>query len=541
MSPTQRRILLLFGIASALVFVFFAFTVQIIGFDGWIHLNWLDEFTSLVRQGEWRPRWLPHVFSGFGSPAFYFYSPLVYYLAAIISFTGIHSAVCLYYVLAFASIGFSYCFMLKYLKGIGIESNRRLYSFLYAVNPYVLINFYIRNALAELVAFALLPLVLLAIHRLITTQDDILGSILKLTCLFALLLLLHLPTAIICAVAAFLYILSILGKQNVVRPLSVLFASSLWAGLIAAFFLIPAAELLPAIHGERLTYFISGGRAALFGIDQLLAHQTGTYVYAQILLLLLGFIGIIASCKYWNNNRYEISHPVFILLLASVILQIPSLSAMLYLIPIFNFNRIAHRWDGVLMVGIAVLISNLTLLSKSRPAFLFALSLPVLTLIIAAGYYIRLDGNLHMGGYRAQRNDSPEYLSASNPYEPVKAQQVFDSLSKANPFIKELKFLGGISYFSVKVEDDLQRFSLPLQYFPLWEVEERETSQLLPVASDQNGTVSVSLPKGTHELWARLREPQTQTAASGISLSAFGMYVLTSVWAWRQKLKAKRL
>ena len=46
----------------------------------WIDHVWASQFTALLREGVIYPRWLPWSHEGLGSPVFYYYPPLAFYL-----------------------------------------------------------------------------------------------------------------------------------------------------------------------------------------------------------------------------------------------------------------------------------------------------------------------------------------------------------------------------------------------------------------------------------------------------------------------------
>ncbi|MGH9429226.1 MAG: hypothetical protein ACRD2L_23330, partial [Terriglobia bacterium] len=54
--------------------------------DSVLHMSWVQQFSTSLAQGYWLPRWLPDSNGGYGSPVFIFYSPLVYYLTALLKF-----------------------------------------------------------------------------------------------------------------------------------------------------------------------------------------------------------------------------------------------------------------------------------------------------------------------------------------------------------------------------------------------------------------------------------------------------------------------
>ena len=50
---------------------------------------WADQFTSEIARGNLYPRWLPLSNSGLGSPVFYYYPPIAFYVTAIFGLLGV--------------------------------------------------------------------------------------------------------------------------------------------------------------------------------------------------------------------------------------------------------------------------------------------------------------------------------------------------------------------------------------------------------------------------------------------------------------------
>ena len=48
------------------------------------HAIWYSNFSSQLWKGEFYPRWLADMNGGFGSPTFFFYAPVPYYLTALL-------------------------------------------------------------------------------------------------------------------------------------------------------------------------------------------------------------------------------------------------------------------------------------------------------------------------------------------------------------------------------------------------------------------------------------------------------------------------
>src|SRR3954454_24054871 len=55
----------------------------------WIDWVWLDQFAEQLRHGVLYPRWLPLSHGGLGSPVFYYYPPLAFYLGSVFVLLGL--------------------------------------------------------------------------------------------------------------------------------------------------------------------------------------------------------------------------------------------------------------------------------------------------------------------------------------------------------------------------------------------------------------------------------------------------------------------
>src|SRR5262249_42024540 len=53
------------------------------GQDTIYHESWLRAFNSELSAGQWYPRWLHNLNGGAGSPGFFFYGPVPFYIAAL--------------------------------------------------------------------------------------------------------------------------------------------------------------------------------------------------------------------------------------------------------------------------------------------------------------------------------------------------------------------------------------------------------------------------------------------------------------------------
>lgn len=213
------------------------------------NLTWAAQFAEQFRTGVLYPRWMPDSFDGLGSPAFYFYPPLPFWIDALVSVVTLNLMPVSYRLAVTATLilwasGLAMHAWLAYLT-----PNRRaalLGALAYMAAPYHMLDYYMRGAFAEFTAFAVLPLVVLAIGLVADRRH---GSTIGLAVAYAALLLAHLVTAMLATITVLpLYILY---RER--RP-DALIRSAIGATLgiaLAATYLVPALLLQGSISAQQ--------------------------------------------------------------------------------------------------------------------------------------------------------------------------------------------------------------------------------------------------------------------------------------------------
>ena len=225
------------------------------GHDVEFHLyTWL-EVLAQWKQGIIYPRWAALAHFGYGEPRFIFYPPLSWTLGAglgaIFPWTLLTS---IYIWLVLVAAGVS----MFLLARRWLDHRDATYAaVLYAVNPYHLVIVYWRSAFAELLASALLPLLLLQVLR---AEEK--GH--RVTIFLALVLssvwLINAPAAVMIHYSLALLMLVIAWQRRSGRVLLVGAAAILLGAALAAFY------LLPAIYEQRwanIAQSVSGGSRPL--------------------------------------------------------------------------------------------------------------------------------------------------------------------------------------------------------------------------------------------------------------------------------------
>ena len=213
--------------------------------DGQIHFYRLVQLDNLLRSGVWFPRWATDLGFGFGYPVFNYYSPLAYYLGALLHAAGLSYAHALLgaYVaaLALAVTGAYALAAHRWGQAAGLVAAAA-----YGLAPYFYFNALARGALPETLGLGLLPWVLWAYARLARQLRPawfMLAALLNAT-----LVLTHTLSAVL---AAGLIVVVVSAAQSANYRL-LLADYTLSLGL-AAFFLLPAVLELGAVQAGQLT------------------------------------------------------------------------------------------------------------------------------------------------------------------------------------------------------------------------------------------------------------------------------------------------
>ena len=203
----------------------------------WIDWVWTDQFTAELARGNLYPRWLPLANGGAGSPTFYFYPPLAFYVSGLLGLIGLSTYASIIGCFAIALVLSGYA-MFAWLQ----DTPRRLLgALLFMAAPYHTVDFYQRGAQAEFLAVGILPLVALGLYRVSEKR-----SVTLLAVSYAAMILTHLPLALLTSL--FLVAPYCILKGNVRAffiPLSLGIA-------MAAIYLVPALVLGHLRHSELL-------------------------------------------------------------------------------------------------------------------------------------------------------------------------------------------------------------------------------------------------------------------------------------------------
>lgn len=183
--------------------------------DASVHILWQSQFADQVWRGALYPRWLPDMNHGFGSPAFFFYPPLLQWTGALFAPLApgaanatLRTALALW--LLSAAGGFGTWFWLRAL-GLGAPA-ALLGALVFLLMPYrCYFDIYQRGALPELAGISVMPWLLCFAQRLRNGQPGAWSGYALAT---GLILYSHLPAAEIGILFATCYLLVLADRAD---------------------------------------------------------------------------------------------------------------------------------------------------------------------------------------------------------------------------------------------------------------------------------------------------------------------------------------
>lgn len=245
----------------------------------WIDWVWADQFTAELANGNLYPRWLPKSHNGLGSPVFYYYPPLAFYVTGIFGLAGLstYASIIAAFFVGLLGSGFA---MHAWLKGHATMPVAG--TLLYMAAPYHLLDFYVRGALAEFMAIALIPVLALGLRRAAE------GRIILATLAYAALILTHLPLALL--VSIFLVAPYSLYLAHWSPSVLLRFSSVILLGIaLSAIYLLPALALEQFRDAERLWggAYLKPQNWSLLATHSAVASTGIRLIFAAMLLALL--------------------------------------------------------------------------------------------------------------------------------------------------------------------------------------------------------------------------------------------------------------
>ncbi|MCU1298845.1 MAG: hypothetical protein JWO91_3123, partial [Acidobacteriaceae bacterium] len=485
------------------------------GHDFEFHLNSWMEVLAQWKQGIVFPAWAELAHFGFGEARFIFYPPLSWTLGAALGAVLPWKVVPGAYV--WIALSLSGCSMFILARRWLTARDAIFAAVLYVVNPYYIVIVYWRSAFAELLAGALLPLLLVAVLR---SKERYSRTIIPLALIIAAAWLTNIPSAVM--VTYSLALLLVLAAAFERKPRILLedgLAILLGIG-IASFY------LLPVLHEQKwinIAQVLSPGVRPqdnfLFTLSADPDHNRFNWFVSAVAtgqVCVLALAAFLARRK--SGTSLEFCYLIMWMVFASLLMFPVTLFAWEHF-PELQFIQFPWRWLLCTNVGVAALVPIAWRRWTPR-LLLFAAMLGLLIFIsnrfqppwwdTAADIAEMLDNQVTGQGYEG----TDEYVPSHADPSEVKQDAPLVSAIGPNPVrIQRQQWTAKSKSFSASTTAAGQ-LVLRLFNYPAWKAEvngeqvstetQEETGQMLiPVHAGENN-VQITLTTTKDRIWGRV-------------------------------------
>src|SRR5712691_2102400 len=337
--------------------------------------SWLD-VAGQWREGIFFPRWTEWANHGFGEPRFIFYPPLSWMLGAALGFVAPWIAVPGVFIVIVQTMAGVCAFALARRF---LPASASLWgAACYAANPYALLIVYMRSDFAELLACALMPLVVLTALQLSGQVKNRGRSVPRALAFFAVAFaavwLSNAPAGVIASYSvAMIFAWAAVGEKSL-RPL--------WrgAGGLALGFGLTSFYLLPAAYEQRWVNIAQALSSGLQPSDNFLytmsgdpEHNVFNWIASTVAVVLIVMTGIAAIAAHRGITQEE-ERPepkklwrVLLLLSATATILMIRPSAIFWEhLPKLRFAQFPWRWMAILAVACAYFLAAATTRGRIR-------------------------------------------------------------------------------------------------------------------------------------------------------------------------------
>jgi len=524
------------------------------------HAVWYVHFSEQLWAGDLYPRWLMGMNDGLGSPVFFYYPPVPFFLTSLLR-PFFHEDVHGWYQLgvsACAALIASGLSAYLWLKQIAHRSSALVGAILYMSTPYHLASdLYIRGSLAEYWAFIWMPLILFFTHKLVKGHRlAVVGVALS----YGLLIMTHLPTTLIFSPLPLGWAIWFAGTSQRARISGLMLAALVLGAGLSCVYLWPAMTTQELVFLERMS-------TGYFSYKNWLFFSNFSLWRNEKILVLLAMLdlGGIACCTFLitrrnANNQITRFNAFWFAVAAAGILMMTQLSMPLWnVLTILRKIQFPWRFNAIVSLATTALLTLAvsSLNNSARPRILTAITLLlVIGWIPATGWAIWQAYPFHNPDQKEisykkkeieQAREVPEYYPRWNKamaeldwetsiYEDEWDHELnsrFESLRQiardADGTQARIKIVEGTGHVNVnswrpreiRLLTDTptgMRLFVSQFYFPSWTAQLRSDSADLEVQpSEPDGLISLFVPKGENEVLLQLKQSYAERIGQLIS------------------------
>jgi len=485
----------------------------------------IEEMYKELASGQFPARMVSDLGNGAGYMLFQFYSPLVYYIGALLYFLG-------FTLVISTKLTFLSGFILAW---IGIVLLLREYvdeystffgAILFFSSSYLGYDIYHRGALAEFYNLAILPLLFFTIVKLSQTSSKLYFLASSLT--IAALILIHNLTALITFPFLLITVL-LLFKKNLIYGLG-----SLFLGVtLSAFYWLPVALEQKFIIVGQVDFVINSYKSNFLSLPQLIGFQKAPWGFIAPMLGVSLFIGSLSSVLLLLVNRklhfakkLPSNFLVFSVISFFITLFMASSTGKIAWDPILPILRfVQFPWRFLTLATFFGAISCAFFLSQIKllPLKIFLGVLLLIPLFTVQYNYLRPTEYNYVSKYTA--DDPCGTTGWGSEFLPIWAKECHPKGSRLEP----INIIDGeIEIKNLEIKDHTRLYNFlatgegtiffDKYYFPGWQITIDNRPYPLLI-SNPHGYIAVNVPKGEHQVSLFFSNTPARIIANTITIS----------------------
>ncbi len=522
------------------------------------NLVWLKNFSAQLAQGDLYPRWLMDMNHGAGSPVFYFYAPLPFFITSIpaLLFSAGKLTVQLawgeWLLIAFSGLAFYHYARRRYSIGVAWCG-----AALYMLLPYHFeIDLWRRQDIGELANYIWMPLILYYTEKMFDGRRAFAGLALS----YALMMMSHLPSGLLFSICIGSYVIVLLWARHTWRYLPHFVGAIAVGILLAGIYWVPALFSEQYVRSEKLWTPYFDFHHWFFPINEAPHHDAGSHAFANRLFTLIGISTAIFAVCWLPAFRWRETVGTKKLIGCLVLIGIAWFFMSSWSTFVWESApelwKVQFPWRIAMVVDLAAAIAALHALHClevhrdwfSAAALLLSIG-ALLWCFATTDVKQKLDPFDHqwwiVGRDHAVQNglDAPEYTTIWNPST---SPDTSTEIAGMSPLVYD-NGAGDVSVVQwaprhIVLQVNLQKAaSVQVRqfYFPNWRARIVGGEILQVAATRKNGLLTFFLPAGNYRVELRLVPLQQEMI--GAALSASGLTLLIAGAAFRIRRKRMSL
>lgn len=471
----------------ALIAVFFFLGKELNPFDPHLFLFHdntqaarLQEFALNLKSGVLPPRLAPHFSFQHGFPVFNFYAPFAYWVGSIIHIMGVSSVVSLKLLLFLGLFGSFISFFLFASLFFGFWGGL-LGATIYSSSLWMAVEIFVRGNVGEIWFMALLPLSLYLLKKNDMKRDGF--SFLLTSVFLSFLFTVHNVLSLISVVFVILFSFLLIHKKKAILAICI-------GLLLGSYFLIPAVLENKLTYANEIAtktkysdHFLcawqlwranawSYGGSGVGCLNDDMSFQIGK---VQLLLAGIGFSIFVYSLRKKGDN----SLPFFML-------GLTALSAFLtlnmskpfwdLLSPLMSVFQFPWRFLPFVVFGTGFFASYIIHISSNKKIQALVITILSIGVLFVSSKYFSKPWKYSSDEYESMfltqkyigqkaAYEIPEYFPRTGNY---KTWRTYDK-SEVGFTIDTLSYKANTPFYK-EITTDQEQVTLPIHYFPFWEI-----------------------------------------------------------------------